>query len=206
MNLTLDIFKHEAKFIAGSNSISNIPKLHIPEIAFIGRSNVGKSSLINKILYQRNLAKVSNTPGRTQQINFFSLQQKIIFVDLPGYGFAKVSLKIKEKWQKLMLAYLANRDNLKIVNLLIDIRRGIGDSDLEMIDFLNSYDVHYQIILTKIDKETKNQKAIEELKNILIKFNIPEVNIIETSSKTNFGIKELRSSLLRAVKSSLSID
>ena len=113
-DIGVKIFRQEAKFIAGAAEIKQLPKISLPQVAFIGKSNVGKSSLINTICRRKNLAKVSHTPGRTQQINFFSIADKLVLVDLPGYGFAKVSAEAKERWENLILYYLRNSPDLII--------------------------------------------------------------------------------------------
>lgn len=131
------------------------------EIAFLGRSNVGKSTLLNTLVRKPDLAFTSATPGRTQMINFFDVQPGIHFVDLPGYGYAKVPPREKEKWRKLIEAYLLNRKSLGLCFLLLDARRGWMDMDLELKDWLEFHNRRYQVIATKIDKLSKNQQITE---------------------------------------------
>lgn len=129
----------------------------LPDIAFVGRSNVGKSSLINALVGRKNLAKTSNTPGRTQLINFFNINEKMSFVDLPGYGFAKVSQSVKKDWGDMIEAYLRERQNLAIVILILDLRRIPNDDDLSLRDWLDHYRIPYVYVLTKADKLSNNQ-------------------------------------------------
>jgi GTP-binding protein len=199
VEISSKIFRHEAKFIAGAAEIWQLPKLHLPQIAFIGKSNVGKSSLINAVCRRKSLAKVSNTPGRTRQINFFSIEEKLILVDLPGYGFAKVSEKSRMAWEKLITHYLKNTDHLKLVNLLIDARRGIKENDLLVMKMLSDFDRNFQIVFTKIDKAMHNSETIEETKNYLHSLEYL-CNIAYTSSKNGKGIKELQISVTKAVE------
>ena len=163
--LNIKIFKQEAKFIAGVARIDQFPKLFLPQVAFFGKSNVGKSSLINAICRRKALARVSHTPGRTQQINFFSIDNKLLITDLPGYGFAKAPKSERANWHKLISYYLENDTNLQLVNLLIDARRGIKENDIEIMQLLKSCDKNFQIILTKTDKVNINDNFLSELKN-----------------------------------------
>ena len=132
------IFSQDIKFIRAVDNIKQqYPKSHLPQIAFIGKSNVGKSSLINKLCNRRNLARTSNTPGRTRQINFFQIADKFLITDLPGYGFARVSQEYRKNWNKLIPNYLENNENLKLINILIDARHGIKEND-EIINIFTS--------------------------------------------------------------------
>ncbi|MFK8039930.1 MAG: ribosome biogenesis GTP-binding protein YihA/YsxC [Rickettsiaceae bacterium] len=141
------------KFLLSASDPKQIPKNpHVVDLVFIGKSNVGKSSLINALCNNGHLAKTSKTPGRTRQINFFSLATNVALVDLPGYGFANVPLDIKQKWEKLIIYYLSNTQNKKILNLLIDARRGLQKNDIAIIELLLSYRHDFHIVFTKIDK------------------------------------------------------
>ena len=193
------LFRSEIKFIAGAAKINQLPKPSLPEIAFIGKSNVGKSSLINAICNNRSLAKVSHTPGRTQQINFFSVAGKFILADLPGYGFAKVPLSVKEQWEKLILYYLQNRSSLKLVNLLVDARRGLKDNDREIAQLLLSCNINLQIIFTKVDKIKLKDEIIIESENFLASLG-HSCNVICTSSRSKEGAKELQYSMAKCIK------
>lgn len=196
----IKIFKQEAKFIAGASKISQLPKLDLAQVAFVGKSNVGKSSLINTICRRKNLARVSHTPGRTQQINFFSIAEKIVLVDMPGYGFAKVPLKEKERWEKLIIYYLQHSPNLKLVNLLIDARRGVKENDLKILELLNLYQKKVQIVLTKADKVSLSDDFMLETKNYLATFGYFICNVVLFSSKSGLGAKELQLSLAQYVQ------
>jgi len=146
-----------AEFIKSAVWPPQYPPATLPEIAFVGRSNVGKSSLINTLVERKNLAKTSNTPGRTQLINFFSINEKIFFVDLPGYGFAKVARSVKKDWGDMMDAYLKERQNLALVVFILDIRRTPSEDDLSLRDWLDNYRIPYLFVLTKADKLSNNQ-------------------------------------------------
>jgi GTP-binding protein len=146
-----------AEFVKSAVWPDQYPAATMPEIAFVGRSNVGKSSLINTLVGNKNLAKTSNTPGRTQLINFFSINKAVSFVDLPGYGFAKVSQSVKKEWGDMIAVYLKERPSLALVILILDIRRDPSDEDLSLRDWLEGYSIPYLYILTKADKLSNNQ-------------------------------------------------
>ena len=194
------IFRQEVRFIAGATKPNQLPKISLPQVAFVGKSNVGKSSLINTICRRKNLARVSHTPGRTGQINFFLIAEKLVIVDLPGYGFAKVPAKEKQNWEKLILYYLQNSPNLKLVNMLIDARRGIKENDLKVIQLLHSYDKQIQLVFTKADKVKLKEGFEEEVKNYLASLGYLLCNIVLSSSKNGVGAKELQLSLAQYVK------
>jgi len=141
-----------AEFVAGAARVDRLPPPALPEIAFAGRSNVGKSALLNRVLGRRGLARVSKTPGRTQQINFFAVDERLLFVDLPGYGFARVPLVVKEQWRRLVEGYLTRRRTLRAVVVLVDVRRGIGPEDARLLDFLAAHDLPAILVATKVDK------------------------------------------------------
>lgn len=145
-------FAQPVSFVMGAVRMDAMPSADLPEVAFAGRSNVGKSSLINGLVNQKYLARASNEPGRTREINFFLLAETVRLVDLPGYGFARVSRSIADKFQDLGRAYLRGRPNLKRVYVLIDSRHGLKKVDLEALDALDEAAVSYQIVLTKADK------------------------------------------------------
>jgi GTP-binding protein len=146
-----------AEFIKSAVWPPQYPPATLPEIAFVGRSNVGKSSLINTLVGRKKLAKTSNTPGRTQLINFFTINEKMSFVDLPGYGFAKVAQSVKKDWGDMIEAYLRERLSLALVILILDIRRDPSEDDLSLRDWLENYRIPYLYILTKTDKLSNNQ-------------------------------------------------
>ena len=151
-----------AEFIKSAVWPPQYPPATLPEIAFAGRSNVGKSSLINALVGRKTLAKTSNTPGRTQLINFFTLNEKVAFVDLPGFGFAKVSQSVKKDWGDMIEAYLRERQCLALVVFILDIRRDPSEDDLALRDWLAHYRIPYVYILTKADKLSNNQTVVQK--------------------------------------------
>ena len=190
-------FHKECRFVLGVAKFKQLPDSNFPEIAFSGRSNVGKSSIINALFYQKKLAKTSNTPGRTQQLNYFNLDEKLYLVDLPGYGFAKAPESTVKNWQRLIMTYLQGRVNLKRVFLLIDSRHGIKKVDSDIMEMLDKAAVTYQIVLTKIDKISTKElssvvnKTLEEVKNHAAAY--PKV--LATSSEKNLGLEDLRAEI-----------
>lgn len=176
-----------AEFMKSAVKPADFPKEKLPEIAIVGRSNVGKSSLINTLLSRKGLAKTSSTPGRTQLINFFRINHKLIFVDLPGYGYAKVSASVRKSWQPMIEGYLKDRENLKGVVLIMDIRRPPEDEEDMLLDFLSSFSIPSILALTKADKLSGNEK-IKQLR--LFKKSLDE-NLIPFSAVTGEGKDEL---------------
>ena len=146
------LFAQECEFLRGAANLDGIPPAELPEIAFVGRSNVGKSSLVNALTGRKTLARVSNTPGRTREINFFRLGGRLMLADLPGYGYARVSRTDSERWTELIFAYLRGRPSLRRAILLIDSRRGPMPQDVEVMELLDRSAVSYQLVLTKVDK------------------------------------------------------
>jgi GTP-binding protein len=146
------LFAGPCDFVWGATSAQNLPPERLNEIAFVGRSNAGKSSLINALTGRKALARVSQTPGATRQINFFNLGDRLMLVDLPGYGFAKRSKTEAEQWQEMIFSYLRRRARLRRVALLIDARRGVMDSDLQVMALLDQTAVSYGLVLTKADE------------------------------------------------------
>ncbi len=180
-----------AKFMISAVSEKQYPGGTLPEIAFAGRSNVGKSSLINSLLNRKKLVKISATPGKTQMINFFDVNHEFVFADLPGYGFAKVPKAVQKKWQKLVEDYLTKRDNLRVVVLIIDIRRKPTELDLHMQEWLEQYDVDYILVATKSDKLSQAEQS-KQLKQIRAAFLDESDNaLVAYSSKNQRGRKEL---------------
>jgi len=193
------LFAGNVAFVKGVVAIKGLPEPDRPEIAFAGRSNVGKSSLINALCNRKNLARASNTPGRTQEINFFDLADgKFYIVDLPGYGFAEAPKKNVDVWSKLNLDYLRKRPTLQRVFALIDARRGVGEVDLRVMQELDSNAVQYQVVLTKTDKIKKAELAdlIEATKAVLMKQPAAHPHVIATSSEKGLGLPELRATIL----------
>ena len=153
------LFTQECRFIAAGAAFAQLPPSAMPEVAFIGRSNAGKSSLINALVGRKSLARVSNSPGRTRQVNLFELGGRLHLADLPGYGFAQASRADRQGWEDLIAAYLAGRPGLRRVCLLIDSRRGPGPADQAMMTQLDRAAVGFQGVLTKIDKLTAEEIA-----------------------------------------------
>jgi len=191
------LFHKKCEFVLGVAKLEQLPDSDLPEIAFSGRSNVGKSSMINALFYQKKLAKTSNTPGRTQQLNYFKLDDRLYLVDLPGYGFAKAPEDTVKNWQRLIMAYLQGRVNLKRVFLLIDSRHGIKKVDSDIMEMLDKAAVTYQIVLTKIDKISTRELAlvINETTDELKKHAAAYPKILATSSEKNIGLEKVRAEI-----------
>jgi GTP-binding protein len=153
------LFAGPCEFVWGTGDIESLPPQSLPEIAFVGRSNAGKSSLINALTNRKSLARVSHTPGRTREINFFKLGDRLMLADLPGYGYAKASKAMAAEWQRLIFAYLRGRVSLRRVSLLIDARRGVLDLDRDVMRLLDEAAVSFAIVLTKIDKLRSDERA-----------------------------------------------
>jgi GTP-binding protein len=188
----------EVTFVKSAYRESHYPPPDRPEVAFAGRSNVGKSSLINTLVHRRGLAKTSATPGRTQALNFFSVADRFYLVDLPGYGYAVASREAKKSWQRMIEIYLSRRDNLKAVVVILDIRRDPSKGDVELIQWLKEYQRKVILVLTKSDKLSRHQvmsraQSIgEELKSI--SEDLPTV----FSAKTRQGGEEIWGKIIRA--------
>ncbi len=189
------LFRKQCNFIMGAAKTEQLPDYELPEIAFAGRSNVGKSSLINALLNRKRLARTSKTPGRTQEINFFNLIDKLLIVDLPGYGYAKVSRSTKNSWNKTIRLYLKGRAQLKRVFLLVDSRHGIKEVDNSIMDLLDEAAVSYQIVLTKIDKIKGSDLDIlikdTEIK-LAKKHPASHPIILASSSEKNLGLENIK--------------
>lgn len=191
------LFNEPVNFVLSVANLSQLPLSELDEIAFAGRSNVGKSSIINALFNQKKLAKTSNTPGRTQQLNYFNLNNKLHLVDLPGYGYAEAPEKLVKQWQSLIFDFLRGRVNLKRVFLLVDSRHGLKKVDKEVMEMLDKAAVTYQIILTKSDKvsEKELQKQIRLLDEEIKKHAAAYPEVIATSSEKNSGIDFLRAEI-----------
>lgn len=189
------LFAGGTDFLKGVVAMDGLPPADRREVCFAGRSNVGKSSLINALTGRKALARTSNTPGRTQEINFFTLQDKHYLVDLPGYGFAEAPLPIVEKWQRLLKSYLSGRQTLRRAFVLIDARHGIKKVDQDILTLLDQSAVTFQVVLTKIDKiKAKDQaKLIDQVSTALAKHPAAFPEIVLTSSEKGDGIATLRS-------------
>jgi GTP-binding protein len=184
-------------FVAGAATEDAIPALGLPEVAFAGRSNVGKSSLLNALTNRKALARTSSHPGRTQQLNFFNLADTLMLVDLPGYGYAKASKDKVKDWSKLTLRYLRGRVQLRRVCLLIDSRHEVKKIDVEYMDVFDEAAVSYTLVLTKCDKLGPTQLAAKkaEYETLARKHPAAIGDVIATSSETGLGISELRAAL-----------
>lgn len=197
----IKLFAQMCEFKIGATKTEHLPDSPFPEFAFIGRSNVGKSSLLNALLNRRNLARASQAPGRTRQINFFLLAEKIFLVDLPGYGYARASKQDIKGWTGLMYDYLHGRSQLQRLFLLVDARHGLKPSDIEMIEFLSSCAVVVQILLTKVDKINRAERlaVVANTQERIAQYSVCHDKIISCSSSTKEGIDEVQLSILESV-------
>lgn len=188
------LFAQPAEFLKGVVALDGLPPADRIEICFAGRSNVGKSTLINALTGRRALARASNTPGRTQEINFFTLTDGLYLVDLPGYGFANAPVQIVEKWQRLLKAYLTGRATLRRAFVLIDARRGIKGPDEEIMALLDQAAVTFQVVLTKTDKLKASEidDVVAQVRGKLAAHPAAYPGLILTSSQTGAGIDTLR--------------
>ncbi len=199
------IFSGPVAFLKSAPKLEFLPEPTVPEIAFAGRSNVGKSSLINALLNRNNLARASNTPGRTQELNFFDVGAPALFriVDMPGYGYAKAPIKTVQQWRYLINDYLRGRVVLKRVFVLIDSRHGIKDVDHDIMGMLDAAAISYRIVLTKTDKIKATECAAVEADTMAkLRKHVaayPELSV--TSAEKRGGIEELRAAVLEAVAS-----
>ncbi len=191
------LFAKSCDFVLGAARLDHIPESRLPEIAFAGRSNVGKSSLVNALTGRKTLARVSNTPGRTREINFFRLGDRLMLADLPGYGFARASKAQSEQWAGLIFEYLRGRPNLRRVILLIDSRRGLLENDVEVMTLLDRAAVSYQLVLTKTDKLKPDELASISSRVAAASrtHGAAHPDLIATSALTGDGIPELRAEL-----------
>jgi GTP-binding protein len=192
------LFARPVAFVMGAAAVAQLPGDDLPEVAFAGRSNVGKSSLINALVGQKHLARASNEPGRTRELNFFILNSALHLVDLPGYGWAKASKTTVKKFQNLGRDYLRGRANLKRAYLLIDARHGLKEVDNEPMDALDKAAVSYQIVLTKADKikPAELEKVIAATREAIRKRPAAHPVVLATSSESGFGIPELRAEIM----------
>jgi GTP-binding protein len=191
------LFARECRFVAGAADEAALPPESLPEIAFIGRSKVGKSSLVNALTARRMLARTSNTPGRTRQLNFFALDGRLMLVDLPGYGYAAASKSAIEGWTRLMRNYLRGRSTLHRVCLLIDSRHGLKDPDRALMALCDAAGLSYQAVLTKIDRlrPASRGAAAESAAEELARHTAAHPEIHLTSADSRLGIASLRATL-----------
>ncbi|BAC14031.1 ribosome biogenesis GTP-binding protein YihA/YsxC [Oceanobacillus iheyensis] len=191
---------NHAEIVISAVSKKQYPEDQLPEIALAGRSNVGKSSFINRLINRKNLARTSSKPGKTQTLNFYRINESFYFVDVPGYGYAKVSKKEREKWGRMMEEYFQTRDTLRAVVLVTDLRHDPTQDDIQMYDFIKYFDLPVIIIGTKLDKITKNkrQKHINRAKQVL---EMDETDLfIPFSAEIGEGKDEAWSALSRYIK------
>lgn len=192
------IFAGPCDFIWGSAKLDQLPEADRAEIAFAGRSNVGKSSLVNALTGRKTLAKISQTPGRTQQLNYFSLGEHLYLVDMPGYGFARVSKRQREDWDNLIFGYLRGRPTLRTVMVLVDSRHGLKEVDLHLMSLLDKAAVNYRIILTKCDKISEKERTDVQasIMDVLRKHPAAYPAVFYSSSDNGEGIPDLRASII----------
>ena len=188
------LFAGETAFVKGVVAMDGLPPADRMEVCFAGRSNVGKSTLINALTGMKALARASNTPGRTQEINYFTAGEEHYLVDLPGYGYANAPLPVVEKWQRLLKQYLGGRQTLRRAFVLIDARHGVKKVDEEIMSLLDSSAVIFQAVLTKADKVKENERAkvLDQVRGALSKHPAAFPEIVVTSSEKGWGIPTLR--------------
>ncbi len=189
-----------AEFLNGAVSYKQYPDSACPELAFVGRSNVGKSSLINSLLNRKKLVKTSQTPGKTQEINFFKINNDFIFADLPGYGFAKVPQSVQKRWKKMIEDYFLKRETLLVVIFIIDLRRSPSPLDLNLQQWLESCGVEYLLVGTKTDKLSQSEVKKQVSKLNAAYFDGGEDRLLAYSSKSSRGRKELWSKITTRIE------
>jgi GTP-binding protein len=191
------LFARECRFVAGAAAAAGLPPETLPEIAFLGRSNVGKSSLVNALTGRRMLARTSNTPGRTRQLNFFALDERLMLVDLPGYGYAEASKAAIKAWTGLVTQYLRGRAMLRRVCLLIDSRHGIKEPDRPVMQLCNAAGLSFQVVLTKLDKlgPAERSAAAAAVAAELARHGAAHPEIHLTSAEKGTGIAALRATV-----------
>lgn len=197
MEAARHLFAQECTFVRGVASLDGLPDPTLPEVAFAGRSNVGKSSLLNSLTGRKTLARTSNTPGRTRELNFFNLAERLMLVDLPGYGYARASKTDIARWNETLRSYLRGRPNLQRLCLLVDARHGVKAGDEEMMTMLDTSAVVYRVVLTKMDKlsATEQENVTAKVAAALKSHPAALPELVTTSARKNSGIAELRADL-----------
>jgi len=188
-----------AEFVTSAVRQSHYPPVHLPEIAFAGRSNVGKSSLINTLVNRKKLVKTSSTPGRTQLINFFNINQSLMFVDLPGFGYARVPKKIQKEWGPMIETYLSTRSTLRGVVLIMDLRRTPGRQESETINWLHHYGIPCLPVMTKTDKLKKSKQVLQH-KQAAEVLQIDPEHLLLFSAKSRQGKEQVWDEISRLVQ------
>jgi len=188
-----------AKFICSAVTPEHYPPADLPEVAFAGRSNVGKSSLINKILNRKKLVRTSKTPGRTQLLNFFEINEIYRFVDLPGYGYAKVPAEVQKRWRPMVETYLTSRSNMRGMVLLLDIRRAPSKEDLNLWHWLQTMSIEVVTVTTKVDKLSRNKRN-KQIAAIARALGCKKERLIEFSAMTGEGREEIWQALLKLLE------
>jgi len=199
-------FRKPIQFVAGAATLEQIPPLGLPEVAFVGRSNVGKSSMLIALVGQNALARTSSNPGHTRQVNFFNLNDQLMLVDVPGYGYAKAPKHEIARWQGLLFSYLRGRSQLARAYMLIDARHGIKPPDIEMMKLLDDAAVSYQLVLTKRDKTTAEalERTREAVAEALSRHPAAHPYVLATSSASKEGIDRLQEAVLEAAHITVS--
>jgi GTP-binding protein len=190
----VQLFRQPSEFVKGVVDVAGLPDDAIPEVAFAGRSNVGKSSLLNALLGRQGLARTSNTPGRTRELNYFLVGERLHVVDMPGYGYAKASKNLVAGWNRLVQDYLRGRTQLRRVFLLIDSRHGVKENDKTTMELMDKSAVSYQLVLTKIDKlkPSEVEAVLTATTDVIKKHGAAYPEVIATSSEKRIGIDALR--------------
>lgn len=200
------LFSRECDFVAGVANWDAMPAddvlKHLPEVAFCGRSNVGKSSLVNAVMGRKSLVRTSSTPGHTRQLNFFNLADTLMFVDVPGYGYAKAPKHEIKRWTEVLFTYLRGRQQLMRVCLLVDARQGVKKVDEDMMEMLDDAAVSYQLVLTKADKVGDGERRAVQAQAEAVAAKHPAAfpYVLVTSAEARIGIDELQASLLEALE------
>ncbi len=197
--LTRALFAKPIRFVAGVATLEQLPELTLPEVAFIGRSNVGKSSLLNALVGQNHLARTSSTPGHTRQLNFFNLNEIVHLVDVPGYGYAKASKKDVKQWQGVLFDYLRGRRQLARAFVLIDARHGVKEADNDMLKRLDEAAVSYQFVLTKADKAEDLASVQEKVLQVAARHPAAFPGLVTTSAAEKLGIDALQDAVIEAL-------